>query len=335
MAGERLPDFNEPGAPAPVVDPSVGTNPSSAGQSAAPQQGASAQDAGAPAAPAGSPAEGAAQPAPASPPAQPPAAPAPQPSAEGQQPPPEAPPEGQPPAAEAQPPPGEEEPELTEEEYQQFRSRLHGELKEELQEDYEGRLQQSRADQARATEAVQRELAAERARVDSVTAELREVQIKGLPEAEQAKLRASWDLEDKTRAVDAYRTEVEGYHDDVDLVRLLTEYAEFGVTEDELKALPIDERELHCEQKRAEHWEKQAKAKGQPGTDGQTQPPAQPSPPQRPVPAGAHAPSDTGGGGAPEPPPQPNTEQGPAAMADNIGRRDSWQPPTFDVTRRG
>jgi hypothetical protein len=97
-------------------------------------------------------------------------------------------------------------------------------------------------------------------------------------------------------------------------------------------AVSIDEREVLCEQKRADHWEAKAKAGGQPATNGQ---PAQPLPPQKPVPAGAHAPSDTGGGGAPEPPAQPNTEMGPGAMTANIGRRDTWQPASFDTTRRG
>jgi hypothetical protein len=97
--------------------------------------------------------------------------------------------------------------------------------------------------------------------------------------------------------------------------------------------VPIDEREAFCEQKRGDHWEAKATAGGQPGTNGQ---PAQPPPaPQAPVPAGAHAPSDTGGGGAPQPPAQPNTEQGPDAMKDNIGRSETWQPAPFDVTRRG
>ncbi len=322
MAGERLPDFGETGAPAPVVDPSVGTDPSSAGQSAAPQQDASAQNAGASAASAGPPAGEGTQPAPASPPAEPPATPA-------SQPPPETPSEGQQPSeAEAQPPPGEGEPDLTEEEYTQFKARLQ----EELAAPYAERLRTQQSGQDKAMSAVQQQLEASNARLDQITQEVREGKLQGLTPEEQAGLRKTWELDDREKKLNKYEETVKSFHSDTDILALLNEYEQFGVTEEVLTAVPIDERELFCEQKRAEYWEAKAKAGGQSGTNGQ---PQQPAPPPKPVPAGVHAPSDTGGGGSAEPPPQPNTEQGPGAMADNIGRRESWQTPTFDVTRRG
>lgn len=333
MGGQRLPDFGETGAPTTVVDPAVGT-PSPTGQSSDPQQVASADNAGAPAAPAGSPTGEGPQPTPASPPAEPPATPAPQQPAEGQQPPPEVSPEGQQlPGTEAQPPSaeGEGEEELTEEEYQKFRTQLQ----EELGAEYDEKLRTQQSGQDRAMATVQQQLDVSNERLDQMNQEMREGKLQGLTPEEQAGLRKTWELDDREKKLNEYETSVKSFHSDTDILALLNEYKEFGVTEEILTAVPIDERELFCEQKRSEYWETKARAGEQPGTNGQPQQ-ATPSPsPQAPVPAGASAPSDTGGGGAAEPPPQPNTEQGPDAMAENIGKSGSWQPAPFDVARRG
>jgi hypothetical protein len=178
---------------------------------------------------------------------------------------------------------------------------------------------------------VQQQLEASNTRLDQITQEVREGKLQGLSPEDQASLRKTWELDDREKSLNERQTTIETFHSDTDILALLNEYEQFGVTEENLMTVPMDEREAFCERKRADHWEAKA-AGGQPGTNGQ---PAQPPPPQKPVPAGAHAPSDTGGGGAAEPPPQPNVEQGPGAMADNIGRRDSWHAPTFDITRRG
>ncbi len=331
MPGERLPDF-EPGAPGVTVDPTVGTTQPSPDPSAAQQQDPSPPG-GAPAAPAGA-SEGAGTPPT---PASTPPAPTAPPPAEG--PPlaaPPVPPEGQPQAA--QPPPGgeEEPPDLTEEQYQQARVKLQEELKGELQTDYDARLEQSRADSARATDAVKQELAATQERIDQMTTEMREGQIKGLSPEEQEKFRAAWANEDKVKEINAYQSEVEAYHAEADVVYLLGLYNQYGVTEEELTKVPIDERETFCEAKRANYWEQRAQGKAPPATNGQPQPPAQqaPSAPQQPVPAGVHAPSDAGGGGGVTPPPQPNTDKGLDAMTENISNQESWERTPFP-TRRG
>lgn len=333
MTGERLQDF-EPGAPGVTVDPMVGTTQPSPDPSAAPQPDPSAPVASAPAAPAGSSKGGGTPPTPAStPPA--PAAPAPQPPA-GEPPPaaPTVPPEGPPQAA--QPPPEGEEEDLTEEQYQQARTRLQEELKGELRGEYDARLEQSRTDSARATDAVKQELVETKARVDQMTAEMREGQIKGLPPEEQERLRTAWANEDKVKEINDYQKEVEEYHAEADVVYLLGLYNQYGVTEEELNKVPIDEREAFCEAKRADYWEQRAQGKGPPATNGQPQQQAPPAS-QQPVPAGATAPSDTGGGGPVAQPVQPNTDKGLDAMAANIGQGESWERQGFPppATRRG
>ena len=142
-----------------------------------------------------------------------------------------------------------------------------------------------------------------------------------------------------TEQADAYRDQVEGYHDDVDLIRLLNEYGQYGVTEDELKEIPMEERELVCSMKRSTYWEDIATGKTKPSETKNGQPSSGQPPPTQPStatkepvsPAGASAPSDAGGSGAPPQPPKFNDTQGPDAMAENIGQ--GWETPT--PARRG
>lgn len=313
----RLPDFGEQGAPRVTVDPTVGADPSSPSQSAAPQQDASSTG-GAPAAPAGSPAEEGQGAVPGSPPAQPPTTPPPPAPTDGQQL--QAPPPAPPAEAEVQPG-GEED--LTEEEYQRFRQQLQ----DELAAPYEEKLRTLQSGQDKARAAVEAKLEDANARLDQMMQDMREGKLQGLSPDEQTALRKTWALDDREKKLNEYEANVKNFHSDTDVLALLNEYGPFGVTEEALAAVPVDERELFCEQKRAEYWEQQAKAKQAPPQ----QPPA--SQPQQPVPAGATAPSDTGGGGAVEPPQQPNPNQGPDAMADNIGRGDTWERAAFPVRR--
>ncbi len=179
--------------------------------------------------------------------------------------------------------------------------------------------------------AIQQKLTASDERLDQINVELREGKLQGLSPEDQAALRKNWDLEDREKAVERYQSEVEGYHSDVEVVHLLNDYKQFGVTEEMLQEISLEERELFCERTRADYLAEMMKG-GQPN-NGQTQqapPPATP-PTQQQVPAGASAPSDTGGGGIVQQPPEPDKGQGPDAMAANIGQ--GWEQANFP--RRG
>ena len=205
------------------------------------------------------------------------------------------------------------------------------EFKTEQEKQYTDQLRTQQAGQDRAMAVQKKEMDAIREESQQALEELRTVRLEGLSEEDQTKLRQNWDHDDKVKQVDEYRVQVEGYHSDVDIVRLLNEYAQYGVTEDELKEMEMEARELFCVNRRATHWEDIASGKkpsenGQPKQPTDTQPPAEPP---APVPAGASAPSDAGGGGSPAPTTTFNQEQGPDAMIENIGQ--GWETPA----RRG
>ena len=213
------------------------------------------------------------------------------------------------------------------------------EFKKEQEKQHQDQLRTQQAGQDRAMAAQRKEL--EDIRAESVQAreEVREIKLHGLSEDEQAKLKKQWEADDRLEGIDAYRDQVEGYHNDVDLIRLLNEYGQYGVTEEELKEIPMEERELVCSMKRSTYWEDIATGKTKPSETKNGQPSSGQPPPTQPStatkepvsPAGASAPSDAGGSGAPPQPPKFNDTQGPDAMAENIGQ--GWETPT--PARRG
>ncbi len=165
-------------------------------------------------------------------------------------------------------------------------------------------------------------------RYDTMQSELREVKLNGLPPEQQTRLREQWTSDDQTTKLDAYKNELEQYHLELDDFRLISTYGQFGVTEEILTQVPADERESFCESVRADYWEEQAQQ--QPAANQQPPPQQQPT---APVPAGASAPSDTGGNPLPSKPDEPNSSKGQGAMADNISRSDSWERTAFPAHR--
>lgn len=302
--GDRLPDFSETAERMQVVDPGSASDPFKEGsstnqQTASPDGGASAGQPGP---------TGEAAPAQSATPAQPAA------------------------AAPSETVTLDEDTVVDEAEYEKLATQLREELKAELLEEHQTELRTQQSGQDRAMAGLQAQLAAEREAREEMNLQLRDLQLNGLSPEDQEKQRASWEITDKVKAVDDYRAQVEAVHEEVDVLVLLNTYGEFGVTEEQLLATPFEERELLCTQARADFWEKQAKGgqqNGQTATNGQQAPV-----PAKEAPAGASAPSDTGGGGGIVQTKPRNEEPGLDAMAENIGSRDSWEQVSFR-TRRG
>ncbi len=160
-----------------------------------------------------------------------------------------------------------------------------------------------------------------------------ELILNGIPEAERPAKLKEWELEAKTREVDVLRTDAVNYGTDVEMASLLLEFRDVpGVTEEALRPVPVDERDVWCITKQNEHLREQL-ATAQNG--GSTATPATaPAPVPATVPAGAVAPSDAGGGaGTPPPPGQPvrNDGTGAEAMTDNM--RSGWEAVDFSKSR--
>lgn len=162
----------------------------------------------------------------------------------------------------------------------------------------------------------------------------RDLILHGIPEAERPAKLAEWELEDKTREVDALRTDAVNYGTDVELASLLLEFQDVpGVTEEALRPVPVDDRDVWCMTKQNEYLREQLDA----AQNGDGKPPATAAAPAQvpaTVPAGAQAPSDAAGGaGTPPPPGQPvrNEEQNREAMTDNM--RSGWETVDFGRPR--
>jgi hypothetical protein len=142
------------------------------------------------------------------------------------------------------------------------------------------------------------------AEVMALREQVREAQLVGLTDAEKTRLQEHWDYEDKKAEVDKAAKEVEEYHHDVMVVAYTLEYGRFGVKEEDLADMTIEEMETACLQKKASYFEDLAQHGGVKPAAAPTaaQKPAAPAP-QKPAPAGASAPSDVGAS-APAPAPK-------------------------------
>lgn len=139
-------------------------------------------------------------------------------------------------------------------------------------------------------------------------AQQREFQLQGLRPEQQAQLREQWSIEDERAALKAERSQVIDYHKTVEGLRLLTTYAPFGVTEDQLLGIKdLDEMEKFCLRAKADFFEGGGKAPASAG-----------SVPARQQPAGASAPIDIGGKTPVQEGPKVLTTAGVESMSANI-----------------
>lgn len=178
--------------------------------------------------------------------------------------------------------------------------------------------------------------------LEEVNRQIREQSIAHLPEKDQEEIRKGWATQDKARENDAYADELVKYHDDLEAMRLGIEYGEYGVTAEELAEIEPDQRLVYCKDKQIEWIKEHPDQVATRSTNGSAKKPeavptrtTQPSQQRQPVPAGARAPSDTGGSAAPNPAPKQVEGKGVDAMANSIADRDSWETVSFPRSRSG
>lgn len=148
----------------------------------------------------------------------------------------------------------------------------------------------------------------------------REGKLEDLSEEEQEILRNKWEYEDKLAALDAREAEIDAYWKDVYVVKLAPEAERFGVTADELAACatPEDMDKLVAERELSFYRNGGIPAAAPSASTYAGVTPQTPSEPEPKVPAGAHAPSDTGGESVVTPPRTFNTAPNRDAMLENL-----------------
>lgn len=150
--------------------------------------------------------------------------------------------------------------------------------------------------------------------------QIRELQIQGMPEAEQARLRAHYEQEDRTAALNEREQAMDEWHRELFVTSLVLEFNQFGVTEAQLTECESPEdMEALCLEAKANYYEALANGK-QPAPAAPTaaKPAAPVAQPAQKAPAGASAPSDVGGGGKPGEEPTFRTDTGPDALLANL-----------------
>ena len=176
---------------------------------------------------------------------------------------------------------------------------------------------------------LEEETKAAKAQAQALQAQIREFQLNGLSPEDQAKLRAAWEQDDRSTSLDERETALHEYHHALMVATALKDYGAYGVTEEDLKTLTVEEVQLFCAEAKAGYYEELTKQGGTGASGAQPpampQAPAQPAPPTTPpAPASVHAPSDVGGGGATPPPAELSEEQTEQAMLDNL-RKLPWE----------
>ncbi len=157
---------------------------------------------------------------------------------------------------------------------------------------------------------------------------VREAKLNGLTDAEKAQLQTQWDFEDKNRALDEREQMLTGYH--VELLRdaYAQEYAEFGLTADDLMEFDTPEAmDEFVKEVQLEYYKQLAelRAQGVTTADAGDEPQPQSRKPAPKAPAGVSAPSDAGTGGAVPASKQPITATGAEALRDALRDPDGWE----------
>lgn len=156
--------------------------------------------------------------------------------------------------------------------------------------------------------------------------ELRQAQLNGLSDAEKTELQKRWDWEDRVQAVEARERELTDYHVEILRTAYAQEYAEFGLTAEDLEEFDTPEQmDEFVQAVQLEYYKQLAelRASGALPAENKTQTVKDQPAKKKTAPAGATAPTDAGGGGATPQPSKFNVEQSRAAMADNI--RGGWE----------
>lgn len=154
---------------------------------------------------------------------------------------------------------------------------------------------------------------------------IRDGQLSQLSPEDQTKLRSQWDAEDAKKDIDHKLKATDDFFFNTYAFNVLTRFADYGVTEEELLACEsVEDMDKLALGKKADHFEALAKGKT-PEELKAAQNAAQAAkkdkgatPPSKKVPAGSSARTDLGGGGASEQKQGLLTDQGMASMSGNI-----------------
>jgi hypothetical protein len=163
------------------------------------------------------------------------------------------------------------------------------------------------------------------ARLTELEKATRELQLNGLSAEDAAKLRTTWENDDRKAGLDSYAADLTDMHLELGRTILLHDYEEFGVTEDALaNCTTVDQMESICKDAAIEFLTTNPGAKTAAPANVVTTPAA----PAKPAPAGATAKTDVGGGGAPPVAPTFNQGQGMGALLENL---KSMKPTTVQI----
>lgn len=182
----------------------------------------------------------------------------------------------------------------------------------------------------RQNQALKAQLDQQRAEMENLQRSIREGQLSQLSPEDQAKLKSQWDAEDAQKEIDKKLKATDDFFFNTYAFNVLTRFAEFGVTEEELLACEsVEDMDKLALERKADYYEAIASGKkpdearravtvasgkaasaanGKSGTAG----------PAKKVPAGSSARTDLGGGGAPEQKQGLLNDQNLSSMAANV-----------------
>jgi len=203
---------------------------------------------------------------------------------------------------------------------EEARNEIAGEVVPKLQSTYDRQI-------ANLQRQFQQASASAQAREKELLDAVRDAKLNGLTEAEKAQLKTQWDFEDKMRALDDREQMLTGYH--VELLRdaYAQEYAEFGLTAEDLAEFDTPEAmDEFVKEVQLEFYKQLAELRAQGATQVDDEAPQpQPRKPAPKAPAGVSAPSDAGTGGAVPSGKQPITATGAEALRDALRDPDGWE----------
>ena len=143
-----------------------------------------------------------------------------------------------------------------------------------------------------------------------------------LTDEEKDTLRRKYELDDRETALKEYDNELEGMYKSLTVAKLVESHGQFGVTEEILGTMDDpDAMEVFAKDKELEAYRSGTLPGGTKAVpDRSVTASAASQENQAPVPAGASAPSDTGGGAPASPPIQLSQDAGVDALASNLNK---------------
>lgn len=183
-----------------------------------------------------------------------------------------------------------EDEELSEEEW----TELEGKLDEFIDEEVSARMKPELVGRDRKITKLTEDMEKQKSLIKDLEDKMFEAKISGLSPEEQERYKAVRDLEVRKRELDEYAEATTSLYLSMKAIEFAADYSEFGITVAALEGMSEEEMQAQVNKAELEHY--RAVAKGQkPATAAKAAEETKPAP-KRAAPAGANAPSDTGGG---------------------------------------